>query len=683
MSANETGPLDLPLELAESDADHTSQVTPEAPAVESLVGGDALAGEELVDEAGLAEMLDLPVSTIRAMLSGSVPIPDDLVGVFPKATLRRSFVWRAEDAARAAEKLKRKREADALALEQEVLDERERQRRALEEEASSYASERDSFMSADSEDEDEPERPRRRGFFWWLFGRSRRDNGAHGATVIESDVSVTEAGDGDVLASGRSVTDRDVIENRDILGAERDSDDFDSLISEMDALTPSAEPAAKLSKAELREKKRTAVALRKEEAQARRAKEKERARAARAQAKVDKAEAKAAYKERLKAHKIAMATWREDAKLAKATGVSVPQKPRKPKVARRKPKPLEIINATRAFAVMLDNAPGELESLDAMLREFADTQIGDSFRRIRYRVADQNMNLVEAFAPERVFPSEVHNMLEVGAKTINTGEALRTAVRLMETTEDAKRKMRGGVGQSLMTVALSLVALFVVAWTVMPEFVTMYEALEVDIPPISNAVLVLSNAIVWILGTTAVASALYGLWWFAHGRKLEAWRTIIDEYKLRLPLVGKANQSRETHHVLRVLATYLSVGYPEREALVDTAAATGNRAIRKHILSVAELMVQGRKTLPDVFDSPLFPTLVRALVATGQQSGRVNETIIGLEGTYAKEAEVDQEQAIRRVENAVALAAALIFMVVITIVTLPPLEMVGVTLDYN
>lgn len=399
--------------------------------------------------------------------------------------------------------------------------------------------------------------------------------------------------------------------------------------------------------------------------------------------KADKEASKEAKVARTAAYKAALERWKQDVKVAKETGTRPPRKPKAPKNDTSKPKPIDVTNAVRALATMLENSPGELESVRVMAREYEGTQIGEAFRRIQYRISDSNASMVEAFAPEKVFPTEVHNMLAVGQKTIAPGPALRTAVKLMDASSDAKRKLKGEIMEPASVGILSLVALFATAYGVMPSFVEMYNSLEMEVPPVSAAILVMSDWTVWILGGAAILGAAYLGWYFAWGRKIDAWRTWLDAYSLHMPLMGKANMTQQTYQLLKVLSAYISVGAPEREALVDAAEATKNRAIRKHLLTTAELMMAGRRTFAATFDSDMFPSMARNILGIGEQAGRVQEAIVDLETVYEREAEVESAQAVARVSGTVAGISSLIFTVVVTMVTVPPLEMFGSTLSYG
>src|SRR5690606_32296681 len=95
----------------------------------------------------------------------------------------------------------------------------------------------------------------------------------------------------------------------------------------------------------------------------------EAAAAALATKKRDKQESKDAKKARDEAYKEALERWKVDRRIARENGAKPPKKPRAPKNDTSKPSPVDINNAVRALATMLENTPGELDAIGAMVSE--------------------------------------------------------------------------------------------------------------------------------------------------------------------------------------------------------------------------------------------------------------------------------------------------------------------------
>lgn len=348
-----------------------------------------------------------------------------------------------------------------------------------------------------------------------------------------------------------------------------------------------------------------------------------------------------------------------------------------------KPKPMEVANSIRALAITLETSPAEIDAVKMMAEEFAGNRIGDGFDRIHERLVKDNMTLVEAFAPEEVFPPVVHNMLRVGAKTAKPGPALRTAVDLMNAGNNSKRTMRNALREPLIVAALSLGILFATAYFVMPTFIDMYDSLDMQVGMFTAITVVISDVAMWAIGIGAVLAALLSIWWFAQGRSSMRVRIAIDRFKLHAPLVGISEQTTEVFQMFNILGAYLAVGATERESLLDTAAAVENRAIKRHLRATANGLTRGEKSFAQFLDDDMFPRLARSILATGQRNGQTTQVVKHLRDIYEEEARVESEQAVAKVVGLVSGISSLVFTATAFIVSIPPLEIFGATLSFD
>lgn len=347
------------------------------------------------------------------------------------------------------------------------------------------------------------------------------------------------------------------------------------------------------------------------------------------------------------------------------------------------PKPIEIANAIRSLAIILETSPAEIDAIKMMAEEFSGNRIGDAFDRIYDRLVKDNLTLVDAFAPEELFPSVVHNMLKVGAKTAKPGAALRSAVDLMDSGNDNKRKMRNAIREPAILAVASLAILFGTAWGVMPVFLEMYEAMELEIGAITAFVLVFADVSMWAIGILGVLAIGVTIWWFSTGRSSLRVRIAIDRWKLHAPLIGKGEQAGEVFQMFNIIDAYLSVGSTERETLLNTAGAMENRAIRRHLRSVANGLTRGEKTFAEFLDDEMFPKMARSILGTGQRSGQTLQVVKNLRTIYENESAIEGAQSVEKVVGLVSALSSILFTVTATIVTIPPLEIFGSTLSYR
>ncbi|SDH50940.1 type II secretion system F family protein [Microbacterium sp. 77mftsu3.1] len=348
-----------------------------------------------------------------------------------------------------------------------------------------------------------------------------------------------------------------------------------------------------------------------------------------------------------------------------------------------KPKPLEVTNAIRSLAIILESSPSEIDAVKMMAEEFAGNRIGDSFDRIYDRLVKDNMTLVEAFAPEELWPAVVHNMLKVGATTAKPAPSLRTAVDLMDAGNNNSRELRNAIISPIALGIASLVTLLAVAWFVVPAFLGMYEAMDMPVGPFTQFIVVFSAVVQYILIGLFAAVGLTTIWWFAHGRSSLRVRLAIDRYKLHAPLIGKRESTGAAFEMFNTIDSYLSVGSTEREALISTATALNNRAVKRHLRIVANGLTRGEKTFAQFLDDDMFPRMARSILATGQRSGQTVQVVKNLRKIYQDESKVEGEQSVKKTAGTISSISSGLFMLIGVIVSVPPLEIFGATLGYK
>lgn len=348
-----------------------------------------------------------------------------------------------------------------------------------------------------------------------------------------------------------------------------------------------------------------------------------------------------------------------------------------------KPKPMEIANAIRSLAIILETTPAEIDAVKMLAEEYNGTRIGDAYDRIYDRLVKDNLTLVEAFAPESIFPQVVHNMLKVGAMTAKTGPALRTAVGLMDTGNNSKRTMLNAIREPLILAVLSMAVLFITAWTVVPIFMELYEKMNMEVGAITTVVVIFADISIWVIGILGVAAVVATVWWFAFGRSSIRTRIAIDRWLLHAPLIGRGQQSGQAYRMFNILSSYLTVGATERESLLNTAGAMENRAIKRHLRSVANGLTRGEKTFAQFLDDDMFPRMARGLMGAGQRSGQALQVVKHLRDTYEEESKIEVAQSVEKVSNLVSGISSMLFTITGTLVSIPPLEIFGSTLGFS
>ncbi len=137
-------------------------------------------------------------------------------------------------------------------------------------------------------------------------------------------------------------------------------------------------------------------------------------------------------------------------------------------------------------------------------------------------------------------------------------------------------------------------------------------------------------------------------------------RYFVDSVKLRVPLLGPVVRRLALAKFSRALAHTYGGGVPFAQAVALAGSVTGNAAISRRLVASIPHLRQGGKLSEVLRDSPDIDDMVVRMVATGEQTGNLDDTMEWM----AEHFEIACESSIRRMV-AVALPVGVVIMAII------------------
>ncbi|KQX97666.1 type II secretion system protein GspF [Rhodanobacter sp. Root480] len=283
--------------------------------------------------------------------------------------------------------------------------------------------------------------------------------------------------------------------------------------------------------------------------------------------------------------------------------------------------------------------------------------------RVRERVRGGN-TLSSALDEEHgVFPRLYVSLVRAGEAGGSLEETLR---RLADYLERAQQ-LRGSVINALIYPAFLLVgvlgSLVLLLAYVVPQFVPIFQDMQVPIPWITRAVLLLGNTLQawwWLIALLLIGGAVA---WRARLRDPQA-RLAWHARLLHLRWIGPLLLKVETARIARTLGTLLKNGVPLLSALAIARQVTGNRALDAALASAHE-QVKGGSGLSLALAQPaLFPRLALQMVQVGEEAGQLDTMLLKVADTF----EIESRRAIDRLLAALVPALTIVMTVLVAII---------------
>jgi type II secretory pathway component PulF len=299
------------------------------------------------------------------------------------------------------------------------------------------------------------------------------------------------------------------------------------------------------------------------------------------------------------------------------------------RIARR-----DILAFTQQLATLLE-AGMPLDRALAILGELAANVrlrviVGDVLQSVR-----GGSSLADALAKHhpRPFSRLYVNMVRAGEK----GGALEATLRRLAEFLEESQEFRDAIVSALIYPALlagvgAAAVIFLLAFVV-PRFAAIFSDLDATLPLPTLILLRVSETIQqygWLLGLAGLA-ILVGM---RLALATAAGRLRADRMLLRLPIVGELIVKIEVARFARILGTLLRGGVALVSALVVVTELLANRALARAAESLSDGVRRGAGLAQPMTDASVFPPLVVHMVRVGEETGRLEETLLRVAATY-------------------------------------------------
>ena len=171
-----------------------------------------------------------------------------------------------------------------------------------------------------------------------------------------------------------------------------------------------------------------------------------------------------------------------------------------------------------------------------------------------------------------------------------------------------------------------VLVMLIIFLKIIPEFAAIYAGLHVQLPIQTRILLSISGALThnfpfFALGAIAlfVAATIFGF--------TRRGRLFFDSMKLRVPIFGELIRLHVVSRFTRTLGILTSSGTQILTALKVCAPVPGNARVEKGILEAKNLVEGGRSLASSLDEVKVFPDLVVQMVATGEESGKLDDML--------------------------------------------------------
>lgn len=231
-------------------------------------------------------------------------------------------------------------------------------------------------------------------------------------------------------------------------------------------------------------------------------------------------------------------------------------------------------------------------------------------------------------------------IIKVGESSGTLSQSLVFLADELRKRQALKSKVIGAlVYPAVLVCATAGITVFLMVY-LFPKIMPIFNSLHATLPLTTRIVIAVSTFLQqWglLVGVGIVVFCIVISIALARSEKLRYMR---DDFVLHLPLLGSMFRSFQVANICRTLGLLLKSGMRLSDALPVTAETTGNLVYKKRLLQLGEAVVRGERISTHLADErTYFPDMLTHLVAVGERSGTLSETLVYLSEMY--DAEVD------------------------------------------
>ncbi len=293
---------------------------------------------------------------------------------------------------------------------------------------------------------------------------------------------------------------------------------------------------------------------------------------------------------------------------------------------RKRIKEKEIVVFTRQFATMIDAGLPLVQCLEIL----SSQQDNPTFKEILLKVkgdVEAGSTFADALRKHpRVFNELFCNLAAAGEAGGILDTILNRLASYIEKAMNLKKKVKGAMAYPAVVFFIAIVVVSALLIFVIPVFQKMFADMGGTLPGFTQLVINLSEFIrtyFYVLVGILVAFVFA----FRRYYRTEQGRALVDDYILRIPVLGELIKKVAIAKFTRTLSTMLSSGVPILEGLEIVARTSGNKTIEKAILKTKTSIGEGKTIAEPLGASGIFPPMVVQMISVGESTGALDSML--------------------------------------------------------
>jgi type II secretory pathway component PulF len=286
----------------------------------------------------------------------------------------------------------------------------------------------------------------------------------------------------------------------------------------------------------------------------------------------------------------------------------------------------DLIFFTRQLRTVIKAGVPLISGLKALEEQTNSRKLKRAIKKV-WQDLDRGKSFSEALSAHADIFSDLYiSMVKAGEVGGVLDEVLERLAQLLEFQMKTKEMFKSALRYPTMVVGAIVIAFFVLVTFVIPKFGLLFKGSTVKLP-LPTRILLGINEMVQAYGIFILGGIVgIGIAVFIYTRT-EQGQFARDQLKLKIPFVGNIILKICMSRFAYVQENLIRAGVPIVMALEIVARTVGNLVIAKKVIEISQKIEKGKGITRPMKDSGIFPPLVLHLIATGEDTGSLEEML--------------------------------------------------------
>ncbi len=324
----------------------------------------------------------------------------------------------------------------------------------------------------------------------------------------------------------------------------------------------------------------------------------------------------------------------------------------------------------KRLAIMVKAGVPLLDSLRILSNNTGSRAASRIFSKITKDVERGQFLATSMKSFRNIFGDFAVNVIHVGETTGTLEENLEYLAEELRKRQELRRKVVGAMVYPVIVVTATLALSVLLTVFIFPKILPIFASFKFKLPLATRMLIFISGifanfGIYILLGLVALIALFIFL------RRMPGFRIVMDGIVLRVPIFGRLLQSYHMANFCRTLGLLLKSQILVVEATRIAGNTVNNLVYRKEIEKMAQGLIKGGKISTHLAKrKKIFPSIVTQMVAVGETTGNLSETLLFVAELYEKEVDMITKNLSTTLEPALMIMiGALVGFIAISIIT--------------